>query len=81
MYTCTFNAQKMVHRHLGISVHTVLCKECFNELLLSTFSNSRSASLVISSQFRGFYQRDIPDNIFMENPIILNFSFMEVSII
>ena len=42
-------------------------------------SNSRSASLVISSQFGGAGLTDIPDYVFMENPITLNFSFTSVS--
>ena len=71
IHTCIIT----VHTYLDMSV--VLCKEFFNELLLSTFSNSRAASLVISSQFIGLYQTDI----FMEKPIILNFSFSAVSII
>ena len=70
-----------VHTYLDMRHVCTICKEFFNELSLSTFSNSRSASLVISSQFRGFYQRDIPDDIFMDNPIVLNFTFTEVSII
>ena len=39
-----------------------------------TCSNSRAASIVISSQFN---QR-VPDDVFMDNPITLNFNFTTV---
>jgi hypothetical protein len=41
----------------------------------SVLNNSRAESLVLSSQIGGLNQPDIPDNLFQENPITLNFSF------
>ena len=38
-------------------------------------SNSRAESLVLSSQLHGLREDEVPDNLFRDNPITLNFSF------
>ena len=71
----------LTNRHCNTQVLLYNC-QLFNDFMIlwsNTYSNSRAESLVLSSQLGTLGdQEEIPDDLFREYPVTLNFSFPTV---